>query len=209
MTIKTVIFDLGNVIIDVDSTHTEHKLQRLGIERASEIFTVQEQNALCDRFECGHVSPEEFIQSLSDYSSHDDVDHQAIQHAWESMILHTTEERLNTLKELRDRYRVLLLSNTNQIHYDHINRLFAERYQIECLDTLFDKAYYSFQVGMRKPMPDIFLHVLEDQSIDAHETVFIDDLAKNIDAAKACGIQTWHAQDLDKIWSDVRGLMFQ
>ena len=152
MALKNIIFDLGNVIIDIDSTRTVRGLSDLGIKQASDIFTVEVQNELCDQFECGDISPATFIKALGDYSTHDDVDLNAVQKAWESMILQSHPDRLQLLQELRKKYNVFLLSNTNQIHYTYINTMFFSTYNVKCLDDLFDKAYYSFQVGLRKPM---------------------------------------------------------
>lgn len=206
MAIKNIIFDLGNVIVGVDSSRTEHGLSKLGIQRAAEIFTVQQQNELCDRFECGLVTPEEFIQALSEYSEQEVVDPTAIQSAWESMILESDPDRLTLLQALRERYNVYLLSNTNQIHYDHLNTKFRQLYGIACLDELFDKAYYSFRVGLRKPTREIFMHVLTDEQLEPTETLFIDDLAKNIQTADQLHIQTLHATDMDETWEQIAKL---
>ena len=69
MAVKNIIFDLGNVIVEVDSSHTERGLQALGIERASEIFTLKQQNELCDLFEIGQITPQDFLKALSAYST--------------------------------------------------------------------------------------------------------------------------------------------
>jgi epoxide hydrolase-like predicted phosphatase len=204
MTIKNIIFDLGNVIVDIDAKRTEHGLNKLGIERASDIFTVEEQNDLCDRLECGVLSGEEFIRLLGEHSLSQDVDLGAVKAAWESMILQSHPERLQVLSDLRQHYRVFLLSNTNEIHYNYLNKQFAEQHDIACLDNLFDKAYYSFRVGLRKPMPEIYEHVLEDGGMHPEETLFIDDLDKNLEAAKQFNIQTWHAQSMDETWEYVK-----
>lgn len=206
MAVKNIIFDLGNVIVEVDSSHTERGLQALGIERASEIFTLKQQNELCDLFEIGQITPQDFLKALSAYSTHDDVDHQAIQQAWESMILESHPDRLTLLQALRERYNVYLLSNTNKIHYDYLNKLFKQEYGVACLDDLFDKAYYSFEVGLRKPTAEIFHHVLKDEQLEPLETLFIDDLEQNIKTAEKLRIQTLHATDLDETWEHVARL---
>lgn len=206
MAIKNIIFDLGNVIVGVDSSHTERGLRELGIDRAAEIFTVQQQNELCDRFECGQISADEFIHELSQYSTHDTVDPAAVQHAWESMILESHPDRLALLHALREHYNVYLLSNTNQIHYDHLNSKFKKLYGIACLDELFDKAYYSFKVGLRKPTREIFMHVLTSERLEPLETVFIDDLEQNVKTASQLNIKTIHATDIDDTWEQVAQL---
>lgn len=82
---------------------------------------------------------------------------------------------------LHRRYRLVLLSNTNELHALHFRRQFA--------DTLshFDALVLSHEVGVRKPCPDIYLHCQKLANAAPHQCVFIDDLPDNIEAARACG----------------------
>ncbi len=205
--IKNIIFDLGNVIIDVDDRHYHAALQKLGVNAAHDIYTLQKQNTLCEQFERGEIKPAQFLKALGGYTQHIDATEEALQQAWEAMIEDSAQHRLNTLVALRDQYQIYLLSNTNQIHYDFINRLFSERYAIASLDDLFDKAYYSFRLGIRKPDVKIFKHVLKENKLDPQQTLFVDDLDKNIQSAATLGLQTHHAVQLDDTWKILNKLI--
>ena len=111
------------------------------------------------------------------------------------MILDFPNERINLLKELSKKYRIFLLSNTNEIHYHQYNKDLIDQYGFD-LSSLFEKAYYSHEIGMRKPDPEIFEFVLNDSKLIPAETIFIDDLNKNIDVANRMGINT--------IWIDIK-----
>src|SRR5690606_12199127 len=85
-----------------------------------------------------------------------------------------------------------LLSNTNNIHLASINNYTSSTFKFKNLDELFIKAYYSHQIGLRKPNKAIFEFVLKDAQLFAEETLFIDDSLEHIESAKALGIKTYH-----------------
>ena len=84
------------------------------------------------------------------------------------------------------------MSNTNQIHYNAFSEAYRKQINDGNLDDLFIKAYYSFELGLRKPSKEIFETVLKNENLNAAETLFIDDSEENIEAAKSVGLQTIH-----------------
>lgn len=204
--IKTIIFDLGNVIVDVDANRTQAALSHLGVEHSEDIFTLKEQNALCDRFERGEITRHEFLSGLATFAPAG-VSVNALQSAWEAMVLQTTPDRLQTIAALRSQYQVFLLSNTNEIHYDTVSQHLRKHHAVDQLESLFDRTYLSYQVGHRKPTAAIYQHVLTDAALVPAETLFIDDLIANLDAPQTLGIQTWHAADLEETWDKLRQLL--
>ncbi len=98
-------------------------------------------------------------------------------------------ERLQWLKEIRKRYRIYLYSNTNLIHYIAFQKIFREFTGEQNFDNYFIKAHYSHELGLRKPYPESYLKLLEIENLQAEETLFIDDTAKNIEGAKQAGLQ--------------------
>lgn len=201
--IKTIIFDLGNVIIDVDANRTQAALSQLGVERSEDVFTLTQQNALCDRFERGEITRHEFLSGLATFAQAG-VGLNALQSAWEAMILEATPNRLQTIAALRKKYQVFLLSNTNEIHYDTVSQHLREHHAVDQLESLFDRTYLSYQVGHRKPTEAIYQHVLHDANLTPVETLFIDDLPANLSIPQQLGIQTWHAAaDLDQTWEKI------
>jgi putative hydrolase of the HAD superfamily len=117
------------------------------------------------------------------------------------MLLDIPQERLNLLRQLRPSHRLFLLSNTNQIHLNCFNKIVEEAAGTPGLEPFFDATYYSHQLKMRKPDREIYEHVLQEQQLQPHETLFLDDNLTNLAGAEAVGIRTFHVQHPDLIFS--------
>ena len=85
---------------------------------------------------------------------------------------------------------MFLLSNTNSIHHTEFNKIYQDQIQHGALDDYFDKAYYSHELGLRKPYPQSFTALLNMENLVAEETLFIDDTIGNIEGAKQAGLHT-------------------
>ena len=110
--------------------------------------------------------------------------------AWNALLIGMPQENIQLLKNLSKQYRLFLLSNTNSIHIDRINKFLYKDYNLKSLEPLFDKVYLSHQIGMRKPNSETFEWVLKDAEILAQETLFIEDSIQHIESASKVGIQT-------------------
>jgi FMN phosphatase YigB (HAD superfamily) len=115
------------------------------------------------------------------------------------MILGFTTDSIELLMELRSRYRLFLLSNTNAIHEVVYNRLLKQEHGIENLDRIFEKIYYSHQLKMRKPDPENFRHVLKDSGLEPGESLYIDDTLMHIETARSLGIRAYHLVPPERI----------
>jgi len=93
------------------------------------------------------------------------------------------------VQELSRKYRVFLLSNTNAFHVEYYNDMLNRDFGIQNLDHLMEKAFYSNELGCRKPDKEIYLKVLEQAGIKAEETLFIDDNEENVKVAEELGIR--------------------
>jgi putative hydrolase of the HAD superfamily len=94
------------------------------------------------------------------------------------------------LEKLADSYSLYLLSNTNQRHIEVIDGLVARQYGRKSISNWFIKAYYSFETGYRKPHPRAYQMILEEQGLVAEQTLMVDDLKENIEAAGRLGMKT-------------------
>ena len=186
-TIKNIIFDLGVVLYDLNQQATHGALAELGIKDAANIFTIQQQSNLCDQFETGKITAPEFFNGLKKLAGSHATDAQ-LKKAWQAMLIELPEHKFLLLNELRKHYTTMVLSNTNSAHIEKTNADLQERYNLSSLNDLFDRTYLSFEVGLRKPELAIFNHVIHDAHINPAETLFIDDLDKNVAAAQAVGI---------------------
>lgn len=190
--IKNIIFDLGGVIINVDTSYTVLAFSQLGILNSREIFTLEKQADLCDKLEIGKITPEDFCRELVELTVNK-VSYEDILRAWNAMLLDIPEERIEILKKVAKKYKIYLLSNTNPIHIQYINNLMLKTHKLT-LEDLFIKTYYSFEMGLRKADVRIFQHILDENNLAGAETLLVDDLESNILAAKDLGIQTLHVE---------------
>ena len=192
--IKNIIFDFGGVIIPVDPLAFAAGLMDLGCKDILSLHEHFSREQVYVRFEKGELSPEEFRQMLRNRLSQPATDEQ-IDRTWNLILGEIPPHRVRFLEALKSRYRTFLLSNTNKIHYDHYQGQFCKTYGYPSLDSLFEKAYYSFQLRLYKPDPAIFEFVLNDSGLKPEETIFIDDFHTNVEAAGKLGLQTIHLVD--------------
>ncbi len=187
--IRNIIFDLGGVLLDIDTRKTNEAFARLGVPGFANNYTLQKADPLFDNFERGKIPESDFFAGIRKIAGTtlSDVD---IRNAWNALLLDFRAESIRHLNLLKQQYNLYLLSNTNSIHYTAFQELFTDQIGQPGFNEHFVKAYYSHQLGFRKPEPDIYRYVLEDAGIEAAESLFIDDLGKNIEAAAILGIKT-------------------
>jgi HAD superfamily hydrolase (TIGR01509 family) len=183
-----IIFDLGGVIINIDYTKTATAFKQLGLIDFDDKYTQAAQTELFDRFEIGEVSAFHFVNRLLDLLPQGCNANQVV-HAWNAMIMDIPLERLDWLTELRKTRKVFLLSNTNALHIDAVNRSLQQTVPDKKLTDYFDRVYLSHEMGMRKPSEAIFLNVCDEQGLLPGETIFIDDTERHVEGAKKAGLQ--------------------
>ncbi len=189
MNIKNIIFDYGNVIFDIDHQLTIKAFTDLGASYFSDKFSHAGQDTLFNDFEKGIISASEFRNNINLILSSNHSD-QVLDHAWNALLIGIPDGNLDLLKDLKTKYRTFLLSNNNIIHYTSIIEYLKNTFQIDSMDSYFEKTYYSHQMKMRKPDADIFERVLNENQLNPAETLFIDDSLQHIETAKKQGIQT-------------------
>lgn len=195
-TVKNLIFDLGNVIIDLDFEASESKL--LSLANVSFIKPSQEDLQIFFDFECGHIPEAIFLNYLIGKSG---GRAQAIDliHAWTAMLAKIPYQRLMMLQSLRRQYRVFLLSNTNETHIRWVDQFLKDNYRINRLADLVDQAFYSHDLRTRKPEPEIYHKMLKLAGIKPEESLFFDDYAINIESARQVGIHGHLVSPQDEI----------
>lgn len=187
--IRNVIFDFGGVLLDIDIPKTFRAFEELGYKNVNGMFTQASANELFLNLETGNISPGDFYQQLQQ-AGPPPVTKDALEAAWNSMLLSYRKNSLAFLIPLSKNYRLFLLSNTNQIHQEAFNKMLREETGYNSLDAFFSKTYYSHQVGLRKPDREIYEFVLQDAEIEAKDTLFIDDTPANLSTAEKLGMQT-------------------
>ena len=188
--IKNIIFDLGGVILNIDFKKTNEAFHALGLENFGQHINQFHITDLFLNYETGQIDDTEFIDGVAKLSDIHMPKEKIVQ-AWNALLLDFPPERINLLKKIKPRFRTFLLSNTNSIHLEE----FQERLHNEqgvYLEDLFEKAYYSHVVKLRKPHADIFELVMNENNLVPSETLFIDDTESNFEEAKKLGIQIFH-----------------
>ncbi|TMM28629.1 HAD family phosphatase [Polaribacter aestuariivivens] len=183
--IKNIIFDFGDIFINLDKIKFANELQKLGISQNDNTFT-----PILNEYEMGLISTEDFINYFKEklqVSSHE------IKKAWNCILLDFPIERLKFIKKLakQNKHRLFLLSNTNDLHISWIQNNWGMDLYNE-FKTCFEKFYLSHEIHLRKPNNNIYQFVLTENNLQANETLFIDDTEENTSAAAMLGIHTWN-----------------
>lgn len=187
---KNIIFDYGNVIFAIDFLRTQNALSQLGIANITDFFAHKGHHQLFDDFETGGITPAQFRDGIRTAANNHTLADQQIDDAWNSLLLGVSGNNHEVLQEVKEKYRIFLLSNNNQIHYDWIVSHLNQDFGLSNYDHLFEKAYFSQMMGLRKPHPEIFEQVLSENHLAPHETLFIDDSPQHIEGAKKVGLNT-------------------
>ena len=188
---KNIIFDFGGVILNLDYGLTIKAFEQLGVHDFETSYSQLDQVRLFDEFERGEISPERFRSGIREVLNLDISDAE-IDTAWNAMLLDLPKERLALLQKLGADKRLALLSNTNAIHAKRFEAEMTAAHAIENLNPFFEKVYYSFEVGMRKPESRIFELVINELDFEPGETLFIDDSPQHIEGARSVGLGTYH-----------------
>lgn len=189
--IKNIIFDLGGVLFEVDYNKTSDAFINLGVLNFDNYYKHDFVSVLFEKLEIGSISPEIFYIEFRNIT-HCTLTNQQIEIAWNAMLGNFYIDRLDYLKELKKEYNLFLFSNTNEIHFENFNKKFFNLYHNRNLSSFFVKDYYSHLLKKRKPNVDSYKKIIYEQQLILSETLFIDDILKNIDGAKNAGLQVLH-----------------
>jgi HAD superfamily hydrolase (TIGR01509 family) len=184
--IKTLIFDFGDVFINLDKEAPYIEMKKLGIHSFSEEMI--ENNKL---YETGKIDTSAFLDYYQ--KAFPNISKKELSEAWNSIILDFPEYRLEYIEALAisKKYQIILLSNTNDLHIEKvIENITLERFQR--FKNCFDAFYFSQEIHLRKPNSDVYNFVLDTHKINPNESIFIDDTKENTEAAKKLGIHTWN-----------------
>lgn len=192
--IKNIIFDLGDVILNIDVPIASKSFADLSGREQSEILTIFKESEIFRQFETGLMDEPTFRNYVREILQFPDLSDEAIDTAWNSLLLDLPPERVELLKTLAAKYRLFLLSNTSSIHITQVNKILEASTGVEKLEDLFEIVFLSYEMGIMKPDTRIYQEVLDKAGLKAEETLFLDDNADNIRGAAQLGIHTIHVQ---------------
>ncbi len=188
--IEAIIFDLAGVLYEVDAERSLVQFARLGMDMPLD-FEAYHRHPLVNAYEKNEITTQAYFDGLRTQYSTQATDAQ-LHVACTALLVEMPVQRVAMLQHLAKRYPLFLLSNASDIQIAHINQQMQQQHQC-CLDDLFNKVYLSYELGMRKPDPQIFQHVVSMQGLSASTTLFIDDYRPNVEAAESVGLQGLHA----------------
>lgn len=191
--IKNLIFDFGGVLVNLDKDICTAKFKKINAEEVGHYVDFCIQEDLFHELEIGAITVPEFCQEVRKKAPLCTASDKEICDAWASLLTDVPVHRLAALLKLKENYRLFLLSNTNEIHWEMAEDMFFCQVEGLCVDDYFEKCYLSNRLGMIKPSPEIFKLVLEENGLTPDETLFIDDSPKNCAAAEAVGIHAFHS----------------
>lgn len=185
---QNIILDFGDVLINLDKPATARQMQKFGFSELT-----PDLDSLFKEYEKGLITSEDFLKETSVRFPR--ANREELLAAWNSILLDFPENRLTYLENLAasKKYRLFLLSNTNEIHIDYVKGTMGMD-RFNRFKNAFEVFYLSYEMKMRKPDEEIFEFVVEENNLNPQETLFVDDTKENTDTADRLGIKTWNLQ---------------
>lgn len=188
--IKNIIFDLGNVVIDIDFQLTFNALAQLSDSlTAQECERIMKEKHIWVNYEKGFLSDTDFRNTLRHELAITATD-DALDTAFCGLLLDIDPARIELIKQLSTQYRLFVLSNTSSIHVVQVEKILQRCSGVSHFTDIFEKVFLSYEMGKVKPNVDIYEQVLQEANLVAQETLFLDDMLANLEGAQILGIQT-------------------
>jgi len=181
----TIIFDFGGVILDIDPERSRKSFIKLvGEEKTDKVFS----SGLLSEFEKGKITAASFRSEVEELTSVI-INEEAFNRAWNAMLIDYKPKRIERIQWLGKTHKLIMLSNTNELHYAFFSNKLKKEYGVSFFD-LFQNVYLSYELGLLKPDLEIYRQVLIEQNLNPERTLFIEDTKENALAANKLGIET-------------------
>lgn len=188
--IKNIISDWGGVLIDLNLEGCISAFEQAGAVNVRDLLTGTNELGFFRDYECGKISTPEFREAIRKHINKPLTDEE-IDRMWNMELLTIPEEKLLLLAELSKHYRLFLLSNTNELHWEYgYKNAFCRNGKDYTM--YFERIFLSYRMHLSKPDPAIFQRVLQEAGLQPAETLFIDDAETNCLAAASTGMQAAH-----------------
>lgn len=188
---ESILFDMGNVLLDIDIQKSVTALLDINIDGIISEFIFPSPLPIFKEYECGRVNNEEFINSFVTKYKIKNLNEEKFWHAWNALFDQFDPKRIELLKKLNKNYDLYVLSNTNSVHVKKFNDIYRDQFHEE-FSSMFKSCFYSNELKCRKPESKIYKKVIEMANINPAKSIFIDDLKENVVAAEKCGFNTHH-----------------
>ncbi|GAB3341889.1 HAD family phosphatase [Marivirga atlantica] len=189
--IKILLFDLGGVIINLYPERTFKAFAELAGIDEWDVMEAYKEAEFFKLHEQGIMNNEHFRDKLRK-ALNVITDDESIDKAWNAMLGDIPEDRIEDIKQLKKKFRCVVLSNTNSIHENCFHKILSESHSFTHLNELFNEVFFSHELSDRKPEPSIYQKVQEACGVELNEILFLDDSKENIAAAKSVGMHVLH-----------------
>jgi glucose-1-phosphatase len=203
--IDFLIFDLGNVIIDIDYSFSINELKKILPESKQTLSNNFYLSTFLKDYEKGLINSDQFRNEVRNLYQEDWTDAQ-VDHVWNSLLQDIPSERIELLEILRRDFGTAILSNTNEIHIKKFDELLQDQTGEKSIFDLCDRVFLSHIMGLAKPDEAIYKAVLNEINVDPERVLFFDDLPANLDGANRVGLQTFqitHPRGLIQFFENV------
>ncbi|MEM6815212.1 MAG: HAD family phosphatase [Bacteroidota bacterium] len=203
--IDAIIFDFGNVLIDLDYPRIIQEFKKVATKNQDNIRKLIMNSKVMMKFETGEIGPERFRASVNKILGMD-LSEDNFDQIWNSMLKSITKERMDKVLKIRDKFDTYILSNSNILHEIAFEEMVMDATGKLSIREYVKKTYFSHEVGMRKPNRDIYEFVIEDINNYASRMLFLDDRLDNIEAARAVGMKAIQIFNPDRQLNEIFGL---
>lgn len=184
--IEAIIFDFGDVFIDLNKQAIDTEFRKLGLTAWHDDL-----DALNKKYEIGKIDELEFMEGFQKHLPN--VGLVEIRTAWNSILGDFPLYRLEFLQMISSKYRLFLLSNTDHTHIEKFEHNEGQTFARDFY-SCFEKVYFSYEIGIRKPDENAFKYVINNHNLNPKKTLFVDDKKENTDMAEKLGFQVWNLQ---------------
>lgn len=192
--IKNIIFDMGGVLVDLKGERCIKAFESIGAKETAQYVRECRTEDLFYDIEIGSISTHDFCNEVRMMCPDCNVDDEDIIAAWNALLDPTTNEKREMLLELKEKgYHLFLLSNTNDMHWQHCRNIIPA--EGKTIEEYFEQVFLSYEIGMQKPYAEIYDHALKAAGLNPDETMFIDDNEVNVHAASKLGIHPFHEKE--------------
>jgi len=193
--IQTVISDLGNVLLHFDHMQSCRELAKSCPLSPEQIYDSMFESGLVREYELGRISSAEFARmSMERLNVHLEMD--LIREIW-SDIFYPVSGMEALMTSLKGTYRLVLLSNTNEWHFEHCHKKFP-------VVRLFEHLALSYRLGCQKPDREIFERALAMANARPEETLYVDDMPAYVESARRLGMKAVCFKDRDRLRDEMR-----
>jgi len=204
--IRNIVFDLGGVLIDLDRDACVQAFAELGFPQADLLLDPYRKSGIFLKLELGATTPQELYDHIRHETGRETAP-EAINAALCRFLVDLPEYKLDMLRELRKRFKIFMLSNTNAIMMPYIAEHLFTR-QGGTMGDYFDRIFLSYEMKLAKPDPEIFQMMARESALVPEETLLIDDSPANVAAAETLGFRTYLAgkcEDFRPIFTHLLG----